>query len=174
MDKNKAKKVAAPAAGSSKRASAEASTPKRGLAWWLGFTDLQKGLATQAGVVIESGQRTAQLYRNIKIMLADVRKPGRRETFDQAVERMNLSDEHLARRKFQFSFEGWCGIAGLIACFFFFCIHLFAGRYGASVPTFIAMMLMGALAFRGFFRAWQVRERRLAGPREFIKEACGV
>lgn len=157
-----------------KDAAKQTTKPRRGIAWALGFTDLARGFRTQAEVIAESGSRMVLLWNHGKAALAKAKRKGRTETFEAAVQRLNLSESFLEHRRKQQLAEGCLFAAGWLVIFYFFCINLFAGEVWGVLPNFGLLLFVGALSFQGFFRAWQIKVRRLDGPRQFVRETLGV
>lgn len=102
----------------------------------------------------------------------------KKESFDEACERLELSEEDLIARREDLVFQGKLFrvmgyislLAGLVAAFnsatFFWYVLLTLNTVCVSVMFF-------GIAFVRFFRAWQIEERKLDSIASFIK-AGGV
>lgn len=102
----------------------------------------------------------------------------KRESFEEACERLELSEEDLIARREDLIFQGKVFrvvgyislLAGLVAAFnsatFFWYLLL-------TLNTLCVTTMFFGIAFARFFRAWQVEERKLDSIASFIK-AGGV
>ena len=83
------------------------------------------------------------------------------ETFQQAVVRLNLTDESLRKQKA--SLLGLC----FLMCFFGLCVFIYAiyllflGKWLASLISLVVMSLSYVLAFRYHFWYFQITQKKL-------------
>lgn len=147
---------------------------RRGVAWWLGFTDLADGFKAVWGGIAESGHRTVRLAQAYRKWFESAKRKGRVETFEQAVERMKLTPEFLARRQKQLFVEGLAFTVGLSITLYFAFVNVLRGDWISFLPCLCLSLFVGALAFQAFFRHWQIVERRLDSPRDFVRATLGI
>lgn len=99
---------------------------------------------------------------------------GREETFEEAVQRFNLSETDLAQRQRAF------GRLAALYLFIFFCLGVYAvylwhkHDYLSVLMTFVLMLVAGSFAFKEHFWYMQMRQKRLGlTPKEWFLLTIG-
>ena len=133
----------------------------------LGFTDLKKGFEKQIETISESGDRAKQLAEGYREKLNE-NKNARVETFEQAVSRLKLTKNDLARRRKELSIASYAYIGLLGLTLYFFILGLLNTHWVATFTTFTFLLTESALIFQTRFRIWQIDARKLGSPKEFI------
>lgn len=113
---------------------------------WMGADELRR-----------SGSNIKQLAKSI----FSVRNAQYEETFEQAVQRFNLSEADLKEREKAF---GWMALfyGVLMGVLLAYMAYLWVwGTWSSVLMTLILSAVMASLAFRQHFWYFQVRERRL-------------
>lgn len=114
---------------------------------WMSYDDVK-----------ESGREVKDLVKDV----TDVRKPGRKETFEQAMKRMKLSEEDIQVRMKQLLLSSriYCGAAVLVLFYSLFTLF-YAGNFWTFLMAAIISVLGFALAFRDSFYYFQMKRRKL-------------
>lgn len=107
--------------------------------------------------VKESGHHVADLARS----LTTVRKPTRKETFEESVKRQNLSEDDLKFRMKALFITSWVYFAFAIALFAYGLYALTYLSLFAVLVCFILCALALALAYRDSFFYFQMKKRKL-------------
>lgn len=137
----------------------------------LGFTDIKRGLEQQLETVAESGDRAKKLFDGYRSQLR--RKEARVETFEEAVRRLGLTKQSLARRRKELSIASYAYMALFALTLFFLMIGAMNRHWIAMFTISTFLLTEGALIFQTRFRIWQIDARRLGSPKEFIDAVLG-
>lgn len=93
--------------------------------------------------------------------LQSVRIPPERETFDEAMQRLNLDEDGLKRRMRQCLYTAWLYFSiGVVLFFYAFYLLIFAHTFGAVVSAILTAITL-TLAYREAFWYYQMRVRKL-------------
>ena len=121
---------------------------------------------------VEEISQHARLTTRMFSAITGTEKNQRNETFEEAVTRQNLTAEDLLgsyKRQRMITII----MLGMIALAFFY-VALLTINASSFADYFVAIMafgpvsVLGAVALRASFRAWQIRHKRLGGFDEFM------
>ncbi|WED42441.1 type IVB secretion system protein IcmV [Legionella cardiaca] len=83
------------------------------------------------------------------------------ESFDEAVARMNLSEEDLRAKQSSLYRLSILMCVAAVCIFIYALYHLFYGTYRASIVSIVLLLIALVLAFRYHFWYFQIKERKL-------------
>lgn len=114
---------------------------------WMSYDEVKK-----------SGEDVSRMVKAV----TEERQPGRKETFEQAMTRMKLSEEDIQKRMQQLYLSSciYAGVSCLIFIYAFVALIVFGG-FWTWVAALIVSALGFALSFRDSFFYFQMKSRRL-------------
>jgi intracellular multiplication protein IcmV len=113
---------------------------------WMGYDEVK-----------QSGHQVMDMARN----LTTVRKPTRKETFEESVKRQNLTEKDLKARMKALFITSWVYLGFGIALFFYGLYALTYLSLFAVLVCFILSAIALALAYRDSFFYFQMKKRKL-------------
>ncbi len=123
------------------------------------------GLSPKRWVGLDQIKENAGTVKNIA---KAVLKPGsgdqdeiKQETFEQALVRLNITEEDLKKRMESSKYIVWF-CSGLSLSIFIYMFYLWSqGQIVSGVVCFMLSFVLGAYAFREHFNLFQMKQRRL-------------
>ncbi len=146
--------------------------PKKGVLWLLGVTNIKEGLESTAESISESGGRVKKLFGMYKNWL---KKPEntRTESFEEAVRRLRLSKDDLAKRQREYTITTLAFVVALSFALSMMVFALAQGQFASAFTNLCISLFVGAIVFYNAMRAWQIKNRKLCTAREFISALLG-
>lgn len=135
--------------------------------WISGGKMIATSLKKAGGHAEESLSRMRTLADIIREKLE--RKPGRTETFEEAIVNHGLTEQVLEEKRKQCVQMLWFVTPLLPFAVFYFFYQLGLGHAFPTFVGFSALALSGAVTFRNAFFIWQIDKRYLGTPKEFIQ-----
>lgn len=137
-----------------------------------GFRDVKNGLGSVADGLAESGERTVSLFQKYREAMFG-KRVARVETFEEAVARLGLSEQDLESRRSELSRAALLFLAIDFVVFYFFVQSVSEMRWGPAFTQLTFILTISAVVFSQRFRVWQIDQRRLGSPKEFIDGVFG-
>ncbi len=113
---------------------------------WMGVQNLK-----------ETGDNIVKNFKD----LSEIPTTSRVETFEEAMQRLGMDEEALARRMKQCYYTGWFYVACSIVLFLYGAYLITAGGYIAGLIAWILTVFAAALAYRESFWYFQMSSRKL-------------
>lgn len=114
---------------------------------WLGYDNVK--------------EQTRTLWTTVKELFVTP-TPKRQESFEQAVQRFNLTDEDLAEAQKNFLFfAGFFLVLAVFSLFVGFYLIVFHRTFAGLILAFATTALFGAQAFKYHFWSFQIKHRKL-------------
>ncbi len=109
----------------------------------------------------ESLRSTAGYIRRLSRGLTESKQQSVKETFEEAVERLKLSEEDIQSRLKDYQRLAKIYFCLLVIAFVYFLYLVFHGYWVATIMMMTFMLLMFSFYFRESFWAVQIQQRRL-------------
>jgi intracellular multiplication protein IcmV len=116
------------------------------------------------------GATTRYIWQQVKYLFVSKPLVEHPETFEEAIDRLELSPEALSQQSQAFKFLALFFLSAALAllCYAFFVLYL--GNWMGAIISFSLAIYAGSLAFRFHFWYFQITEKKLGcNIREWIK-----
>ena len=124
-------------------------------------TTLKNLFNVKRWIAVDQIYTFGKMVRRSSKGLFDVPEAKHHETFDEAVQRLNLTEEDIARKTKQFFFMA-CVYAFFAGCALLYAVYLLASGYFSSMLlSLVLTMFIGSNALREHFWYMQMQKRKL-------------